>query len=48
MQNDGFDKYIELGSGKVLTGLVKKTLKGVTAVNIEDVTTLESALETIM
>lgn len=45
MQNDGIDTYIELGPNKVLTGLVKKTLKGVTALNIEDVKSLEKALE---
>ncbi len=45
MQNDGIDTYIELGPNKVLTGLVKKTLKGVAALNIEDVKSLEKALE---
>lgn len=39
-----YDKFIELGPNKVLTGLVKKTLKGSTAVNIENLKTLESAL----
>lgn len=47
MQSDGFTNFIELGSGKVLTGLVKKTLKGVTALNVENVETLESALNTL-
>lgn len=47
MFNDGFTNFIELGSGKVLTGLVKKTLKGVNAVNIEDVTTLQTALDSL-
>lgn len=47
MFNDGFTNYIELGSGKVLTGLVKKTLKGVTAVNVEDVTTLENTIKVL-
>ncbi|MDE6580070.1 MAG: ACP S-malonyltransferase, partial [Ruminiclostridium sp.] len=44
MKNDGFDTYIELGPGKVLTGLVSKTLKEVKAVNIENTETLNSAL----
>lgn len=36
MQSNGYQDYIELGPGKVLTGLVKKTLKDVRAINIED------------
>jgi [acyl-carrier-protein] S-malonyltransferase len=47
MANDGFDTFIELGSGKVLTGLVKKTLKGANALNIEDVETLEATCQAI-
>ncbi len=41
----GYTDYAELGPGKVLTGLVKKTLKGVNAVNVENQKTLEKALE---
>lgn len=37
MQNDGADKFVEFGAGKTLTGLVKKTLKDVTAFNIENI-----------
>lgn len=44
MKNDGFDCYIELGPGKVLTGLVGKTLKDVKAVNIENESTLNAAI----
>lgn len=44
MKNDGFDCYVELGPGKVLTGLVGKTLKEVRAVNIENAETLAAAL----
>lgn len=36
MKNNGIDAYIELGSGKVLTGLVRKTLDGVTYGNVEN------------
>ena len=41
----GYDTYLELGPNKVLTGLVKKTLKGASAFNIENQKTLEKALE---
>lgn len=36
MYNDGADRFVEFGAGKTLTGLVKKTLKDVTAFNIEN------------
>lgn len=42
MQADGADRFVEFGPGKTLTGLVKKTLKDVTAVNIENADTLAS------
>ena len=45
MDNAGYENYIELGPNKVLTGLVKKTLKGKNAVNVENIATLEKALQ---
>lgn len=45
LQAAGYENFIELGPNKVLTGLVKKTLKGVNAANVENVKTLEKALE---
>lgn len=39
----GFDRYIELGPGKTLTGLVKKTLTDITAFNIDSAEALEKA-----
>lgn len=45
MQKDGFDTFIELGPGKVLTGLVSKTLSDVKAVNIENAASLENSLK---
>lgn len=45
MSNAGIDTFIELGPNKVLTGLVKKTLKGANAMNIEDSKTLAKALD---
>ena len=44
---DGATAYVELGPGRVLTGLVKKTFKGVTALNVENEKTLQKALETL-
>lgn len=43
IQGQGFDKFIELGPGKTLTGLVKKTLSDVTAYNIDGINALENA-----
>ena len=37
MSEAGADRFVEFGPGKTLTGLVKKTLKDVTAFNIENV-----------
>ena len=37
MSQAGADRFVEFGPGKTLTGLVKKTLKDVTAFNIENV-----------
>ncbi len=43
MNEAGADKFAEFGPGKTLTGLVKKTLSGVSAFNIENLETLEGA-----
>lgn len=43
VKDAGFDKFIELGPGKTLTGLVKKTLTDVTAFNIDSAEALENA-----
>lgn len=47
MQNDGIEAFIELGPNKVLTGLVRKTLKGVIFTNIENAESLEKALAAV-
>ncbi len=41
---DGFDTFVEVGAGKTLCGLVKKTVKGVKIINVEDAATLQAAL----
>ncbi len=43
MSEAGADKFAEFGPGKTLTGLVKKTLSGISAFNIENLATLEGA-----
>lgn len=45
IEAQGFDRFIEAGPGKVLTGLVKKTLKDADARNCENLATLEKAAE---
>lgn len=44
MNEAGIEAYVELGPGKVLTGLVKKTYRGANAMQIENAETLEKAL----
>lgn len=44
MSDAGADKFVEFGPGKTLTGLVKKTLSGIKAANVEDIKTLEGAV----
>lgn len=45
MQADGIDTFIECGAGKTLSGLVKKTLNGVTILRVENIKTLQDTLE---
>ena len=47
MQNAGIEAFVELGPGHVLTGLVRKTLRGVVNTNVENPETLEKALAAI-
>lgn len=44
MKQNGYHRFVELGPNKVLTGLVKKTLRDVEAVQIENEATLFAAL----
>lgn len=45
MRADGIDTFIECGAGKTLSGLVKKTLKGVKILRVENMKTLQNTLE---
>lgn len=47
MRAAGIDTFIECGAGKTLSGLVKKTLKGVTVLRVENLKTLQSTLEAL-
>ena len=42
--DNGVSVFVEIGPGKVLTGLAKKTLKEVTLLNCEDSESLKKAL----
>ena len=41
----GVDTFVEVGPGKALSGFVKRTVKGVTILNVEDMKSLEKVLE---
>jgi [acyl-carrier-protein] S-malonyltransferase len=43
-EQDGVDTFIEIGPGKALSGFVKRTLKGVKILNVENLATLEKTL----
>ena len=40
----GVDTFIEIGPGKALSGFVKRTIKGATILNVEDMKSLEKTL----
>ncbi len=42
---NGVDIFIEIGPGKVLSGLIKKTDRSVTIMNVENMETLETVIE---
>lgn len=47
MNEAGIEAYVELGPGKVLSGLVKKTLKPAVNTNVENEESLEKALSAL-
>jgi len=44
MTKEGFDTFIEVGPGKVLSGLVKRIAKDVKILNVEDLNSMNAAL----
>ncbi len=47
MAADGFDTFIEVGWGTVVSGLVRKTIKGARVLNVEDPASLEKTLQAL-
>lgn len=47
MHADGVDTFIEVGPGKVLSGLVKKTLSNVKIFHVDDADTLQQAVSAL-
>jgi [acyl-carrier-protein] S-malonyltransferase len=47
MARDGFDTFIEVGAGTVVSGLVKKTLKSARTLNVEDPASLDKTLQAL-
>lgn len=45
MIKDGVDTFVEIGPGKVLSGFIKKIDRKLTVVNVEDMASLEKAVE---
>lgn len=45
MKSEEIDTFVEIGSGKSLTGFIKKELEDVNLINISDVETLENAIQ---
>lgn len=44
LEKEGIDTFVEVGPGKALSGFVKRTLKGVTILNVEDMKSLEKTM----
>ena len=47
MAADGFDAFIEIGPGKVLSGLVKRIAKDAKVLNVEDIKSMEECLKAL-
>ena len=47
MVEDGVDTFIECGPGKTLSGLIRKTVKGVNIYRVEDIDSLQNTVQAI-
>ncbi|MCV5275591.1 malonyl CoA-acyl carrier protein transacylase, partial [Escherichia coli] len=47
MHREGISKFVEVGPGKVLSGLVRQIDKDAVVFNVEDSATIRKSLETI-
>jgi [acyl-carrier-protein] S-malonyltransferase len=47
MAADGFDTFIEIGPGKVLSGLVKRIVKDAKVLNVEDLKSMEECMKAL-
>jgi len=47
MRREGISKFVEVGPGKVLSGLVRQIDKDAVVFNVEDSATIRKSLETI-
>jgi [acyl-carrier-protein] S-malonyltransferase len=47
MASAGVTRLVELGPGRVLSGLARSTLKGMEVLNVEDVASLQKALAAV-
>lgn len=47
LSRNGFDTFIEIGPGKVLTGLVKRIAKDARALNVEDLKSMQDTLSAV-
>lgn len=48
LYEQGVDTFVEIGPGKALSGFVKRTLKGVKILNVEDLKSLEKTLAVLL
>jgi [acyl-carrier-protein] S-malonyltransferase len=47
MVSDGYDIFVEIGPGKVLSGLVKRITKDAKVLNVEDPKSMSDTLSTL-